>query len=616
MDMGPVEVEQYRSEQWLLALYEEDANAIPGEGEPLSISLALGGKGEGHIQETVIETVRLGIVAVDVRTGVVVYDSFEETKGQRRELDTRLRHLRPLELVTAGPCLSKATESAVIHYCDTVLDLKGSHRPVRVERLPPEDFCIEAAQASLREYYSRIAARPRSERNLGGGEATITEPPCSPPALVRVLDLPRTCICALGPLMTHLKTFGLDRALAEPDLRSFSQSAYMTLDAVTLRDLEVLTNQTDGREVGSLFSILNRTQTAFGRRVLIGWLRQPLLSMEDIVARQDAVEELANNPPDLIEHLRPVLRDLKDLDPAIASLHHHRIQPSRLLSLLNTMRKVFGVFHPSGKGGSNGREAHGTAMAPRSSLVKEAVASVPADMAPVLAKFLGELNSEAAAKDDITQALVDGESLCSALTDAAEAESAAELGLEKELHSIRQVLRKPSLQFRTLRTGVTSTLEYLVELRKGEAKKLVPSSWMQVSQTKDMARFHTPGVLRLHQELLQARESKVIAAKQAWGMLVAQVDEACYEGFRRAVHALGHLDALLSLAAVAQLPGYVRPAYRTDSNQEEAGASGNGGKGAGAGRGSRDVIVLKGARHPTVEQVLEGGFVPNDIDLR
>lgn len=55
---------------------------------------------------------------------------------------------------------------------------------------------------------------------------------------------------------------------------------------------------------------------------------------------QDAVEELAMNPPSVIERLRPTLRDLKDLDPAIASLHHRRIQPSRLLSLLGTMRKV------------------------------------------------------------------------------------------------------------------------------------------------------------------------------------------------------------------------------------------------------------------------------------
>lgn len=55
---------------------------------------------------------------------------------------------------------------------------------------------------------------------------------------------------------------------------------------------------------------------------------------------QEAVEELATDPPAVIDRLRPTLRDLKDLDPAIASLHNRRIQPSRLFSLLGTMRKV------------------------------------------------------------------------------------------------------------------------------------------------------------------------------------------------------------------------------------------------------------------------------------
>ncbi|CAM9934714.1 unnamed protein product, partial [Hapterophycus canaliculatus] len=60
----------------------------------------------------------------------------------------------------------------------------------------------------------------------------------------------------------------------------------------------------------------------------------------------------------------------------------------------------------------------------------------------------------------------------------------------QELQSVRSTLRKPSLQWKTLRTGATSTVEYLVELRKSEAKKLVPSSWMQVRHV-DVRPYHT-----------------------------------------------------------------------------------------------------------------------------
>lgn len=82
-----------RSEQWLLSIYEEDASSGASEGEPLSISLALRDGGGGGASEEV-DTVRVGVVAVDVRTGKLVHDSFVERSGQRQELDTRLRHIR------------------------------------------------------------------------------------------------------------------------------------------------------------------------------------------------------------------------------------------------------------------------------------------------------------------------------------------------------------------------------------------------------------------------------------------------------------------------------------------------------------------------------------------
>lgn len=94
-----------RSEQWLMSMYEEDAS--PGastEGEPLSISIALN-DGSGGGAEKQVERVRVGLIAVDVRTGKVVHDAFEEGSGQRQELHTRLRHLRSVGAEGTGACV-------------------------------------------------------------------------------------------------------------------------------------------------------------------------------------------------------------------------------------------------------------------------------------------------------------------------------------------------------------------------------------------------------------------------------------------------------------------------------------------------------------------------------
>lgn len=82
-----------------MSVYEEDASPGVSDGEPISISLALRDGSEGGRigrsgGEDAADTVRVGLVAVDVRTGKVVHDTFVERLGQRQELDTRLRHLR------------------------------------------------------------------------------------------------------------------------------------------------------------------------------------------------------------------------------------------------------------------------------------------------------------------------------------------------------------------------------------------------------------------------------------------------------------------------------------------------------------------------------------------
>lgn len=83
-----------------MSIYEEDASTCAGSrSEPLSISIALNGSGNDGGGEKEAEKVRVGLIAVDVRTGKVVHDTFEEGSGQRQELHTRLRHLRSVEAV-------------------------------------------------------------------------------------------------------------------------------------------------------------------------------------------------------------------------------------------------------------------------------------------------------------------------------------------------------------------------------------------------------------------------------------------------------------------------------------------------------------------------------------
>ena len=132
----------------------------------------------------------------------------------------------------------------------------------------------------------------------------------------------------------------------------------------------------------------------------------------------------------------------------------------------------------------------------------------------------------------------------------------------------------------------------------------VPKNWIKVSGTKAVSRFHSPQIVKLLQEREQRKESLGIECDRAYNEflrykhLLRLADEReiseKYEFFRDVVQNLAILDCLLSLAAVASLPGYVKPDF-VDS---------------GGG------IEVVGARHPMVEQILVDSFVPNNIQLK
>lgn len=97
------------------------------------------------------------------------------------------------------------------------------------------------------------------------------------------------------------------------------------MDGKTLENLEVFSNTTDGSDKGTLFSVLDRTATAFGKRELRKWLCAPLCRLSDIMERQDAVAALLG-APDVREALGCALKKLPDLERLIARVHSFSVE--------------------------------------------------------------------------------------------------------------------------------------------------------------------------------------------------------------------------------------------------------------------------------------------------
>jgi DNA mismatch repair protein MSH6 len=113
----------------------------------------------------------------------------------------------------------------------------------------------------------------------------------------------------------------VDANTNQPLVKSDSNPKHhLILDAVALSNLEVLVNNFDHTESGSLWNFLNRCHTPFGKRLLREWVCKPLYSVSAITTRRNAVDELMNLDGDMVK-VRTLLKTLPDVERLLSRVH-------------------------------------------------------------------------------------------------------------------------------------------------------------------------------------------------------------------------------------------------------------------------------------------------------
>ncbi|KAI9782459.1 MAG: Mismatch repair protein msh3 [Geoglossum umbratile] len=526
------------------------------------------------------EKVHVGIVAVQPATGDVIYDDFEDG-FMRSEIETRLLHIAPCEFLIVGE-LSKTTEKLVQHLSTSRLVewYNHGHRrrtansgsttvfgdKIRVER-------VEKPKTMAAESHSRVSSfyadKMKKSSNVGDENASDL--------LDRVLRLSEHVTICLSAMIAHMTEYGLEHVFdLTKYFQSFSARSHMLLNGNTLTSLEIYLNQTDHSEKGSLFWTLDRTKTRFGQRLLRKWVGRPLLERSKLEERIAAVEELKESAQGLVvDRLRLLLSRVKyDLEKGLLRIYYGRCTRPELLNILQTMQRIsneFTSFKSPDEVGFN------------SNIINNAIAALPT-ISDDIVSFLEKINSEAARSDDKYTFFRDSDE-----TDGITERKLAIACVEQELDQYRAVaaqkVNKKKVEYVTV-----SGIEYLIEIENNQLKS-VPASWAKISGTKRLSRFHTPEVLKMVRERDQHKEALAAECDRAFLQLQADIASK-YQTLRDTIASLGLLDCLLSLAEVANQPGYVKPEYTDET-----------------------CICVQQGRHPMVEQLLVDSYVPNDITL-
>ncbi len=146
-------------------------------------------------------------------------------------------------------------------------------------------------------------------------------------------------IRAAGGLLDYIEDTQKAHQVPLQLLRTYSQVDFLILDYQTRRNLEITQTVRDGSFHGSLLWALDRTCTAMGGRALRRWLLEPLLNIKGIVARQNTIEQLIENPS-LRQDIRQLLRSIYDLERISGRVGAGTANARDLLSLAESLVKL------------------------------------------------------------------------------------------------------------------------------------------------------------------------------------------------------------------------------------------------------------------------------------
>ncbi len=488
-----------------------------------------------------------GLAWIDLSTGVFYTQLLEIKEGNEvAELHTAIDRLAPSEILVADTLLQN---SDLFHL--------------------------------LNEYKEKLSVLPQARFNSGNAQKRILEF-----YNVNTLDsfgsFSKSEVTAAGILLDYVENTqkGKMPRIARPV--KILSSQYMEIDAATRHNLDLL----DGPRGSTLISVLDRTVSGAGARLLANRLANPLLNVKKINARLDVVEFFLKHQ-DVREKLRTVLKSCPDIERAVSRLGVGRGGPRDLLSIgvtLGSLPKLITLietFKPI-----------------------DVVDELPSAVAKVLQKF----GNHAMLVNMLANALW-VEDRNNELPLLARDGDFIKAGYSPELDAVRDLKNKGhnyilNLQSKYVQqTGIehlkikyNNVIGYFIEIPNKEAAQVLGNpEFIHRQSVLNAARFTTVELTELENQIRGAAEKALALELAVFDDLVHSVLLAA-DDITRTANALAELDVGSALADLAEENNYCRPEI-DDSYAFE---------------------IVDG-RHPVVEEAIrrshEGSFVGNNCSL-
>ena len=346
----------------------------------------------------------------------------------------------------------------------------------------------------------------------------------------------------------------------------YNPSEYMILDSSTRRNLEIsYSMHGDGRE-GSLISILDKTTTAMGGRLLKKWISAPLRDLKKIQSRLDCVEELLKNKSQR-KKIETELKEVGDLERIISRICTGRANPREVVALKTSLKKI-----PT---------------------IKVHLSSFKTD---ALSKTARELNPLENLVERIQNAIIDTPP--ATLVDGGVIRN----GFSPELDELRNIafhgkdwiakLQKTERErsgIPSLKVSFNNVFGYYIDISNAHKDK-VPENYIRKQTLVNSERYITPELKEYEDKILNAEE-KIYELEAELFDEVRKFVAAEAVAIQNNARMIALIDCLISFAECAEAYKYSKPVVQDG-----------------------DELEIIDGRHPVVEQILPPGekFKPND----
>ena len=369
-------------------------------------------------------------------------------------------------------------------------------------------------------------------------------------------------VLAINALLTYLNDTQKTRLDHINKIIIYNQVKYMALDINARRNLELTEKMRDKSKKGTLLWVLDKTSTSMGGRLLRRWINDPLVDVNEINLRLEAVKELKNSiilRGDIIEALKKVY----DIERLAAKIAYGSANGRDLISLKNSAKQL--------------------------PMVKQVLSETNSVLLSSIYQNLDVLDDIYALID---KAIVDEPPISVKEGDL------IKIGYDEEIDKLKtattqgknwiielETKEREKTGIKGLKVGFNKVFGYFIEVTKSNLSQ-VPDRFIRKQTLANCERYITEELKNLENQILGAEEKVVNLEYNAFTKVRESIENQI-QRLQKSAHLIATLDVLCSLATVAEDYNYNMPIV------DEKG-----------------IIDIKDGRHPVIEKMLPtGSFV-------